>query len=56
MKALVAIALMGALGVSNAALYQRSGGMVYDSALNITWIADMNLAKTSDYDSDGLMS
>jgi len=28
----------------------------YDTALNITWLADANLAKTSGYDADGMMS
>ncbi len=30
--------------------------MVYDDVLNITWLADANYAKTSGYDSDGLMN
>ena len=28
----------------------------YDTALNITWLADANYAKTSGYDADGLMN
>lgn len=28
----------------------------YDTALNITWLADMNYAKTSGHDTDGIMS
>jgi len=28
----------------------------YDTALNITWLADANYAKTSGYDTDGLMT
>lgn len=28
----------------------------YDTALNITWLADANLAKTSGHDADGMMS
>lgn len=28
----------------------------YDTSLNVTWLADMNYAQTSGYDSDGLMN
>ena len=31
---------------ANAALYDRGGGMIYDSELNITWLQDANYAKT----------
>jgi len=44
-------------GLANAALLSRlSGQAYYDTELNITWLADANYAKTSGYDSDGLMS
>jgi hypothetical protein len=33
-----------------------SGKAYYDTILNVTWVADANLAKTSGYDADGLMS
>ena len=39
-----------------ASLESRPGGMVYDTDLNITWLADANYAQTSGYDSDGLMN
>ena len=39
-----------------AALYDRGNGMIYDDVLNITWLRDANLAQTSGYDSDGLMT
>jgi hypothetical protein len=45
-----ALMALGMLSSANAALYPRAGGtMVYDDVLNVTWIADMNYAVTSDY-------
>lgn len=41
---------------ADAALIDRGGGLIYDSALNVTWLADANYAKTSGYDADGKMS
>lgn len=43
-------------GTSQAALYNRGGGLIYDSDLNVTWLQDANYAKTSGYDADGLMT
>ncbi|WP_374658510.1 hypothetical protein [Inhella sp.] len=37
------------------ALGDASTAFFYDTALNITWLADMNYAKTSGYDADGRM-
>jgi len=45
-----------ASGASQATLYDRGGGLIYDDVLNVTWLADANYAKTSGYDSDGLMN
>lgn len=43
-------------GMGNADLIARNGGtMIYDTDLDITWLADANYAKTSGYDADGLM-
>ena len=39
-----------------AALFDRCGGMIHDSGLDITWRQDANWAKTSGYDGDGRMS
>lgn len=50
--ALAALVLSGA---TQAALFDRGGGMVYDDDLNITWMADWNHARTSGFDPDGLM-
>jgi uncharacterized protein DUF1566 len=52
MKTIVAaLAAAGLLasGVAQAALESRAGGMVYDTDLNITWLADANYAATSGY-------
>jgi hypothetical protein len=47
-------------GLASAALIDRGGGLIYDTDLNITWLADANYAYTSGYDqedaTDGLMS
>lgn len=48
----VAVALSG---TAQAALYDRGGGLIYDSDLNVTWLQDANYAKTSGYDADGMM-
>lgn len=47
---------IGSAGNSQAALYDRGSGLLYDDVLNVTWLQDANYAKTSGYDSDGLMS
>ena len=43
-------------GAAQAALVDRGGGMIYDTTRNITWLADMNYAKTSGLDADGRMT
>lgn len=59
MESLSRLVLAAALSVATlsvqAALVARPGGMIYDSTRNITWLADMNCAKTSGFDADGLM-
>jgi hypothetical protein len=45
----VAATLLAVTGVSQSALINRGGGMIYDSTRNITWLADMNYAFTSGY-------
>jgi hypothetical protein len=59
-KALVATLLLtiGSIGapVAHAALNDRGGGLIYDSDLNITWLADANYADTSGYNTNGLMN
>ena len=41
---------------TQAALYDRGGGMIYDDLLDITWLQDANYAQTSGYDDDGFMN
>ncbi len=41
---------------AQAQLYDRGGGMVYDSDQNITWIKDVDLSKTLGDDEDGRMT
>jgi hypothetical protein len=51
--------LLAGLAASTSAsadLIVRSGGMVYDTDRNITWLQDANYAFTSGYDSDGKMT
>ena len=50
---LAGIALSGA---AQATLIDRGGGMIYDTDLNLTWLADANYAMTSGYDADGRMN
>jgi hypothetical protein len=57
LKTCVAAVTMVALsGAAQAALIDRGGGLIYDTTRNITWLADMNYAKTSGFDADGLMN
>ena len=56
LKVLTLIAALGFSGAASAALVNRGGGLIYDSDLNITWLADANYARTSGYDADGLMT
>ncbi len=51
--ALTALTLSGA---AQAALFDRGAGLVYDDDRNITWLFDMNYARTSGFDADGLMT
>ncbi len=48
-KALTLTALLVSSLSTNAALYDRGNGMIYDDVLNITWLQDANYAKTSGY-------
>lgn len=53
---LLALSLAICSPVSQAALHDRGNGLLYDDVLNVTWLQDANYAKTSGYDSDGLMT
>lgn len=54
----LALALVAACGapVAQATLVDRGGGMLYDTVLDVTWLADANYARTSGYDADGRMT
>jgi len=58
MQTLSRLALAAALSVATlsaqAALVNRGGGMIYDTVPNITWLADMNYAKTSVHTGTGV--
>ncbi len=53
---LTLLACLSLSGAAQAALNDRGGGLIYDDVLNVTWLQDANYAKTSGYDSDGLMN
>lgn len=53
-KPVALVALSSAIG-ANAALIDRENGVIYDIAVDVTWLADMNCARTSGYEPDGLM-
>lgn len=57
-KALLAAGLLLGLNTftAQASLFGRGGGLIYDDILNVTWLQDANYAKTSGYDTDGLMT
>ncbi len=50
------LGLLMLAGTAQATLIDRGNGMLYDTVLDITWLQDANYAKTSGYDSDGLMT
>lgn len=54
--ALLALAAAATAPQVQAALVDRGGGMLYDTVLDITWLADANFARTSGYDADGRMT
>jgi len=47
--------LIVVFSVADAELIERGGGLIYDTDIDVTWLQDANYAKTSGYDSDGLM-
>lgn len=57
---LVAAVVFSTTGSAQASLVDRGGGLIYDTDLNITWLADANYALTSGYDhqdaTDGFMT
>ena len=58
-KIAISIALFGLLGISAtsyAALEDRGNGLIYDTDLNLTWLADANYSKSSGYHTTGSMN
>lgn len=45
----VLLLLIGITEAANAALWDRGGGLIYDSVLNVTWLQDANYGRTTDY-------
>jgi hypothetical protein len=43
------VLVLGFVGTSNAFLYDRGNGLIYDSDQNITWLQDANLAATEKF-------
>jgi len=41
---------------ASATLIKRTDNLIYDDVAKITWLADVNYAKTSNYDADGRMT
>ncbi len=46
---LSATVLLTITGAAQAALLDRGGGLIYDTALNVTWLQDADYARTSGY-------
>lgn len=53
-KRLAAAMVVGLAGAAQAALVDRGGGMIYDTVLNLTWLADMNYAWTQFQETSGV--
>jgi len=45
---------LGMAGISGATLLDRSGGLIYDDSLDITWLQDANLADTEAFGVSGI--
>ena len=50
----ISILLVASFSAS-AALFDRGNGMIYDDVLDVTWLQDVNYAKSSGYDANGFM-
>lgn len=48
------VVALNALPVSNAALVNSGGGLIYDTDLDITWLADANLAASNTFGVTGI--
>lgn len=54
--ALLLAVTLGSTGPAAASLVDRGGGFIYDTALDITWLADADHARSSGHDADGKMN
>ncbi len=46
MKVVLASLAIMWIGIAQAALVDRGGGLIYDTTLNLTWLSDANYAET----------
>lgn len=53
---LALLAGLSLTGAAQATLIDRGSGLIYDTDLNVTWLADANYALTSGHDADGQMT
>ena len=51
---LIAFGFLFTSGASQAALYDRGSGLIYDADLNITWMQNANLASTNSFSLVGI--
>lgn len=51
-----AVVILAMPGLANATLIDRGGGLVYDTALNVTWMQDAQYSITSGYNAFGRMN
>jgi hypothetical protein len=49
LKKTVAVICLALPICANAALYDRGSGLIYDDVLDITWLADANLASSNTF-------
>ena len=52
-RGLVAVLAVMLACPATAVLHDRGGGLIYDDVLDVTWLQDVNHAKTGGYDADG---
>jgi hypothetical protein len=54
--AFTATVILALPGLANATLIDRGGGLIYDTALNVTWMQDAQYSITSGYNAFGRMN
>ncbi len=48
------VLVFGVVGIANATLIDRGGGLIYDGVLGITWLQDSNLAASNTFGVSGI--